>query len=323
MARRIRLALLRWSIELRSADFAPHRFWIAICLLFIAVFLPPYLARFSHHPPVGTYIAVMGGMAAIMTLVKDPPVREKLVWILLITVLMVAEIRNLYVADQEQAQTFRSIQNGLDETKKGLDQTVVGLSSAAAALSGISGDVHQVSKQDQQQEGSILQEMQRSTQETRDALTGGPSFVTIAPIWATDPGGSDYPLMISVVGKNTMYDVSIEMQEGELDVQYLIAHVQEYFKGELRPSYHFASVSTTYAQPLGKEIHPDPKKINEYHFLVFSRTKATSESLQVKIDPKTNRWVEAYQVSRDDMKLPMFSVDFDGTITRRPPPRKP
>jgi hypothetical protein len=37
---------------------------------------------------------------------KDPPVKEKAAWILLMALVMVSEIRNLYVADAEQAGKF-------------------------------------------------------------------------------------------------------------------------------------------------------------------------------------------------------------------------
>jgi hypothetical protein len=123
--------------------------------------------------------------------------------------------------------------------------------------------------------------------------------------------------MIAVDGKNTMYDVNIEMQEGEMNPEYMASHIREYLAGTLRPSYHFPSVSTTYSQPLGKEIHPDPKKINVYHFWVFSRTKMTSEVLQVKFDQDKDRWAYAFTAVADDGKTVLLDEPFDGKITRR------
>jgi hypothetical protein len=114
-----------------------------------------------------------------------------------------------------------------------------------------------------------------------------------------------------------MYDVNIEMQEGPIDGEYMASHIREYLKGTLRASYHFPSVSTTYGQPLGKEIHPDLNKINEYHFWVFSRTKLTTEVLQVKFDQDKKQWVQALKVLADDGKTVLMNIDFDGKITRQ------
>ncbi len=46
-------------------------------------------------------------------------------------VLLVAEIRNLYVTDEKQAQTFSNISQSLDVTKKGLESTQKGIEAAA------------------------------------------------------------------------------------------------------------------------------------------------------------------------------------------------
>ena len=52
---------------------------------------------------------------------------EKAARVALISSLMFAEIRNLYVADEEQTSTFSAINAGLNKTKLGLDQTVTNL----------------------------------------------------------------------------------------------------------------------------------------------------------------------------------------------------
>jgi hypothetical protein len=261
----------------------------------------------------GFAIGALGFAAVIMTARADRLTKaEQIVWIVIAFVLFIAEVR---VIDQDRIQQDREHRAELLQQKIEFGQTMDEFSKT-------NNDEANHFEALLDREVGIFQGVQKASRDTEDALTGGDSFVTVTPVWATDPGGSDFPLMIGVVGRNTMYDVNIEMQEGQPDAQYFISHIQEYLRGTLRPSFHFLAVSTTYLQPLGKEIHPDPAKINEYHFWVFSRTKATTESLQVKVDPKTKQWVVAYQVSRDDMKLPMFAIDFDGKITRRPPPKK-
>jgi hypothetical protein len=107
---RERLLLSRWNIQLRSWWKAEYWAYTALILCPIAFFLPRYLLSVGHHPPVGTYIAILGGLAAAVTFRKDPPLKEKAAWIMLIALVMKAEISNLYLADKEQAGVFSSPQ---------------------------------------------------------------------------------------------------------------------------------------------------------------------------------------------------------------------
>ncbi|MGB7471519.1 MAG: hypothetical protein WBA09_15490 [Candidatus Acidiferrum sp.] len=77
--------------------------------------------------PVGVFVAIMGLVAAIMAFQKEPKRSEKALWILCLTALLVAEIRNLYTADRQQANTFNQISQSLDASKKGLDATADGI----------------------------------------------------------------------------------------------------------------------------------------------------------------------------------------------------
>lgn len=99
-----------------------------------ASLIPYYLARTRHDPPVGAYIAIVGGLAAFVTFRDRMPRPEKAAWIFIITLLIVAEIRNLYVADADQLEKFRKISSALDATKKGLDATASGIDTTAKAL---------------------------------------------------------------------------------------------------------------------------------------------------------------------------------------------
>lgn len=91
------------------------------CLL--AFFITNHLHKTGHNPPVGVYIAIMGPVAACVTFRKEPSRIEKALWIVVMTVLMVAEIRNLYIADSDQLKKFTTITDGLVKTKEGLDET--------------------------------------------------------------------------------------------------------------------------------------------------------------------------------------------------------
>jgi hypothetical protein len=138
---RPRLVLLRWATKFRSWWKADYFLWIAVALVPVAIVVPHYLIKAGHHPPVGTYIAILGVLATAVTLRKDPPLPEKAAWVFLFALLAVAEIRNLYVEDNEETVKFGLIQSGLEATNQGLQNTVTALGTTATSLQGISGEI--------------------------------------------------------------------------------------------------------------------------------------------------------------------------------------
>lgn len=126
------------SLFKRGLRWVPQNRYLAIALLscLLAFFATNYLFA-NHIPiPVGVYIAVLGLAAAAVTLRKEPNPIEKAVWIVLLTILMVAEIRNLYIAENEQAVKFKETSDALKETKKGLDLANRNLEATAETLEG-------------------------------------------------------------------------------------------------------------------------------------------------------------------------------------------
>jgi hypothetical protein len=89
----------------------------------ISFYMPTWMAHHGHRVPVGVYVTVMGLVTAAMAFHEGPTQAEKAGWMLFITALMVAEIRNLYVADLEQSQIFGDISKNFKATQKGLDAT--------------------------------------------------------------------------------------------------------------------------------------------------------------------------------------------------------
>ena len=110
--------------KMRSSQRHTRWEYFASVLFLLAIIVPYYLLQAGLHPPVGLYITIMGVVAAGVALRKDPPVREKAAWILVIVMLTVAEIKNLYVAEHEEAQTFSNIVSGLQRTANGLKETL-------------------------------------------------------------------------------------------------------------------------------------------------------------------------------------------------------
>lgn len=91
------------------------------------------LATHHHQPPVGVYIA-LGGIAAAFMAARGEGAgnSEKAWWIVFITVLVVAEITNLYRADRDQVKSFQSITSGLQSANSGLQSTADQLRSVVS-----------------------------------------------------------------------------------------------------------------------------------------------------------------------------------------------
>jgi hypothetical protein len=78
----------------------------------------------QYRPPVGVYIAVVGVLAAGVTFRSEPTKREKALWILTITILVVGEISGLYKADTEQKKQYATITSGLRTSIDALNTTI-------------------------------------------------------------------------------------------------------------------------------------------------------------------------------------------------------
>jgi hypothetical protein len=129
---------------LGTAEVCIMRFWswVGIALCVLAYFIPKHLLKVEHTPPVGAYIALMGLVAAGVTFRKEPSAWEKAIWIVLMTLLVLAEFKNLYIARNEETKTFRDISTSLERNIKAITG---GDSFAVAALYGITGNTAHLS----------------------------------------------------------------------------------------------------------------------------------------------------------------------------------
>jgi len=174
----------------------------------LALLVPMYLIRTGHTPPVGVYIAIMGGAAAYVTFRENLRPTEKAAWIFLITLLIVAEIRNLYVADAEQVGQFTKISEALDATSRGLNATAKGIDVTAKALD------KSIKASDQRFSATM-----RRTDAVLTSITGGDSYGAVVPMLGNLIPGQDIPLALENHGAHiltgvsvTLYDTGIWMQ---------------------------------------------------------------------------------------------------------------
>src|ERR1700721_276395 len=113
------------------------RNWIKLALVAasaLSILISIWLFRNHHSPPAAVYIAAMGVVIAVMTLREKPPGLEKSLWVGLITILMVVEVRNIYATDAEQSQTFSKITRDLNSTRQGIDAAAKNIEDTTEAL---------------------------------------------------------------------------------------------------------------------------------------------------------------------------------------------
>jgi hypothetical protein len=180
-----------------------RRNWLSIlllCLSAFAFYLPGWLFDRMYHIPVGSFVTVMGFVAAAMAL-RDPHSRvEKACWMLVMTALMVAEIRNLYKADAEQASTFAGISQKLETTKGKLDSTSDDIKATAQAMG---------------MAAKALEATARGIQETASDVTGGDTICYLEIPHGTGPKENN-PVMFGLLKKRgvyPLYEVGYELVE--------------------------------------------------------------------------------------------------------------
>lgn len=264
----------------------------------IALVIPWYLRKNGHNPPVGVYIAIMGAAAAYVTFRENLRPVEKSAWIVLITLCVFAEIRNLYVADAEQVAKFGKISDALDATKKRLSETASGINATATKLD------KSIAKSQEQFEVTI-----GGVKENLSTATGGNSF---AEFFASPNMGygnpPTYPLFVSVYGKHPMRNVAAEIQT----VSY---------SGD--PEGVQKQIQSIHSIPLGSEtILPGPRPLSErispgeYLIRIVSANGWSNEQLSLKLNGR-GELIQSYEVWKDGKV--MVQVKDGKLITRRLP----
>jgi hypothetical protein len=118
----------------------------------------------------------LGGLAAAVTLRKEPSVTEKACWIIAMTLIMAAEIHNLYVESDKQRNQAQIISASLDATNKGLNETLEGLTSVASNLGALSSGMDTANRTNQSHFDTTMNQFstaqQQQQQQFKDTLNG-------------------------------------------------------------------------------------------------------------------------------------------------------
>ncbi len=141
------------------------------------------------HPPVGVYIAVLALLGVIVPLTREKVgPREKALWTIVMFMLLLLELRSIYLDraehEQEQLQARNEQLASFSKVAQGIDKTIENSDREFAA-----------------------------TMERTDSLlanvTGGGSFAVVYPL--INPGRKDLPLYIENRGDNILTGVTVDI----------------------------------------------------------------------------------------------------------------
>jgi hypothetical protein len=298
-----------------------HRFFLLIKLL-TAILTLWWL--FRTLPPPGYAIGVVAVVAALMSIQEHMEGWQKAIWMILIGALLFVEMRSIKVdrgrADAQALQDRKKQDDNFRQLRQQEDREFVAtLDGLKSQFQATIGGFETSRRLESQHFGSLLREqtrlfsgMQRSTQDTLNALTGGDSYGVIFPLPVAGSGDkAEYRLTITVRGKDTLWDVRVEMKEGPINAQYEASHINEYFSG-LR-SVNLGAVSTTYSQPTGFVVTPSADTVNTYRFWIWSRTKLTTEELDIRYNKTSNLWETSWRVYREGGAMPVEELKWGDT----------
>lgn len=231
MLKRFADGTTRATSDVGSRFYSDTWFRVAAAAVAVCAYIPHYVATHGIQVPVGVYVVALGGLAAAVTLRKEPSTREKALWIIAITILMVAEIQNLYVEADRQHKEAKVISDSLEATKKGLGKTLDGLTDVVGQLDGISGDIDTATKNSQTQFGKTMSQFNdvtksqeaiaATTKENLDQITGGDQYFYVTAFPALDWGNpptwpphgikDTYTLTLRNSGEIPFYHVDIRI----------------------------------------------------------------------------------------------------------------
>jgi hypothetical protein len=277
--------------------------------------------------PPGVSVAILGAMAAIMSLRPKMRLLEKAGWMLMISAMLAGEIHSIR-ADRtatniEQAKVRDAENRRFDEIAEGLEHSIR-LSKDQFTIT--MGNFAQSNRRENthfesllREEGHIFSSMQSSEHDTLGALTGGDSYDVLVPTsTGAGPEKASFPLMIAIRGKYTMWDVRIEMKQGPINPEYDASHVAEYFANGWT-SVDLGAVSTTYMRPTNFVIHPSAQETNKYFFHTWSRNALTNQELDVRFNADKQSWETAWKIYHEGPEI-IEELDF-GDVTSRTFPK--
>jgi hypothetical protein len=224
------------------------------------------------HLPVGIFAVLCGLAGVLLALRGEMTRREKIIWIVGISLLTLLELKMIMWSDadtqKERDYAECQLQRNFQEIEAENQQQF------RATMSGV---------------GHVFDKTSEAADAAQDgikAMTGSDSYLWIFPhgLMSKDDDGK-FILFPAVLGKHIVWDAEIEMGDGPVDASFY-SRPLEFFK--LQP------ISTTHLAGFGKFIQPPKKGVTTYGFGISSLGPSEVENLQVRFNSENQHWEFQY-----------------------------
>jgi hypothetical protein len=285
MWHRIALFFLRFSIVLRSGLFRQIRYSWGLAIL-QGTLLVGVFYWIQCPPNLGIAVAGLGLVAIIMSIRAEEKwgKSERTAWLILASVLMIVEVRAIQL-DHDKHESEMATSRRREELAR---------KEASDAFTALLN------------EGKGLFEHQTNlSKEDRDQITGGDSYVVVAPNTAISVEGPNTFVLSAFVGKNGkrngVPDAHIYVRKLPIPNEGKPSWVLDTLTGK-NPDEGPIFVGPIYPdwiQLLPKKINPSLEGTTEYVVNVFARNKPTVETLRVRRSAQKGMWEYFFKVLRE------------------------
>jgi hypothetical protein len=267
------------SIAATNTDFYRNVWnsWQAAVILWIAAL--GACVWFWFHPSTGAAIAVLGAIAAAMS-IRDIGPREKFFWLVVVFGLLFVELRSIRRDDEDrkdtrtkEMQNFQTIADGIKTSiNNGQQQFEATMSQFGYVLTKTNAVALLAAK-------------------GLENITGGPSFAFVVP---QAFGSEEVPLMIWNHGDQVLSGVTVTIANTTNDPNWGSAFYRPVFIGTIGPQGNAPL-------PLTIRPRPDPKSGQDSYWIMISAQNGTvSQSLWFRANKKNNGvpWAYSYLVTK-------------------------
>jgi len=179
----------------------------------------------------------------------------------------------------DAAQKLRDLQSNLGDEKK--------------AVNALTGHVRSGTRQ-------VL----GATKQVDDAITGGTSYLAVAPVFVPVGAEQSFPLFVQI-GKNCqkrmLQSVTIVMKQLPDPDFGTRKSLDDLLSGKTNDEVFRGNVIPTVAAPLTRRIKPSENTETTYIIDAWAPNMVTVEHLRVRFEPTSQQWQYAYKIEQDMM----------------------
>ena len=273
-------------------------------LIFLAVSLY-WITSWSHLPPPGWAVALLALAAALMSIHQGMGDRQKIIWIAVMGLCFVTEIRAI-IKDRQEATALALKERSAQDLafKQILDQEIADFKVTESTLKDANKKSQEHFETTINAANEVLAKAKVAAKEASEGvanLTGGDSYVVVFPVFISVQEGTNVFRVFAQIGKNSerhiLQDVTIMVRKMPIDDSKWFSSFVDQLKGKSSDNIAFGgTILPRVASPLSTTISPDPSSVTSYFINATTRSKSIIEVLQVRYIKSTDQWQYSYEV---------------------------